>query len=90
MAMTLALAPPEMFSESLNLMQMIADEEYANYSNVLLFLKYEKYLAFNFKKISVYGCPIRTNNLVESFHNISLKEMHMAHPNLWVFLGIII
>lgn len=89
MAMTLALALPEMFSEGLNLMQMIADEEYANYPNVLLFVKYMKstWLPIS-KNISVYGCPIRTNNLVESFHNVLLKKMHMVHPNLWVFLGI--
>lgn len=91
MAMTLALAPSEMFSEGLNLMQMIAEKEYENYPNIMLFMKYMRstWLPIS-KKISVYGCPIRTNNLVESFHNNMLKKMHMVHPNLWVFLGMII
>ncbi|XP_024880440.1 uncharacterized protein LOC112460142, partial [Temnothorax curvispinosus] len=87
MAMTLALAPPEMFSEGLNLMQTIADKEYNNYPNILHFMRYMRstWLPIS-KKISVYGCPIRTNNLVESFHSIMLKKIHMIHPNLWVFL----
>ncbi|XP_029678513.1 uncharacterized protein LOC115244734 [Formica exsecta] len=87
MAMTLALAPPEMFSEGLTLMQIIADEESDNYPNMLLFMKYMRstWLPIS-NKISVYGCPIRTNNLVESFHNIMTQKMQTVHPNLWIFL----
>ncbi|XP_067211786.1 uncharacterized protein [Linepithema humile] len=87
MAMTLALAPSEMFAEGLNLMQTIADEESDNYPNILLFMKYMRntWLPIS-KKTSVYGCPIRTNNLVESFHSIMLKKMHTVHPNFWTFL----
>jgi len=40
--MTLALASSEMFSEDLNLMQMIANEKHKNYPNILLFMKYMK------------------------------------------------
>jgi len=89
MALILALAPSEMFLEGLNLMQIIVDEEHENYPNILPFMKYMKstWLPIS-KKISVYGCPIRTNNLVESFHNSMFKKIHIAHPNLWVFLGI--
>lgn len=91
MAMTLALAPPEMFSEGLNIMQTIADKESDNYPNILLFMKYMRstWLPIS-QKISVYGCPVRTNNLVESFHNIVSQRMQTVHPNLWIFLGILI
>ncbi|XP_011876392.1 PREDICTED: uncharacterized protein LOC105566750, partial [Vollenhovia emeryi] len=87
MAMTLALAPPEMFSEGLNLMQIIADEEYDNYPNAMLLMKYMRstWLPIS-KKISVHGCPVRTNNLVQSFHNIMSQKMQTAYPNLWIFL----
>ncbi|XP_067215638.1 uncharacterized protein [Linepithema humile] len=87
MAMTLALAPSEMFAEGLNLMQTIADEESDNYPNILLFMKYMRntWLPIS-KKTSVYGCPIRTNNFVESFHNIMAQKMQTVHPNLWIFL----
>jgi len=91
MAMTLALAPSEMFSEGLNLMQIIADKESDNYPNVLLFMKYMRstWLPLS-NKISVYGCSIRTNNLVESFHNTLSQKMQTVHPNLWIFLGMLI
>jgi len=93
MAMTLALAPSEMFSEGLNLMQIIADKESDNYPNILIFMKYMRstWLPIS-KKISVYGCPVRTNNLVESFHNIISQKMisQTVHPNLWIFLGMLI
>ncbi|XP_039315489.1 uncharacterized protein LOC120360025 [Solenopsis invicta] len=54
MAMTLALTPSEMFAEGLNLMQTIADEEFENYPNVLVFEIYEKHMASNRKKKQVY------------------------------------
>ncbi|XP_011172197.3 uncharacterized protein LOC105204709 [Solenopsis invicta] len=87
MAMTLALAPSEMFAEGLNIMQTIADEESDNYPNMLVFMKYMRntWLPIS-KKTSVYGCPIRTNNIVESFHNIMAQKMQTVHPNLWIFL----
>ncbi|XP_039305176.1 uncharacterized protein LOC120357766 [Solenopsis invicta] len=89
MAMTLALAPSEMFAEGLNIMQTIADEESDNYPNMLVFMKYMRntWLPIS-KKTSVYGCPIRTNNIVESFHNIMAQKMQTVHPNLWILLGI--
>jgi len=91
MTMTLALIPSEMFSEGLNLMQIIANKESDNYSNVLLFMKYMRSTWFLLSnRISVYGCSIRTNNLMESFYNILSQEMQTVHPNLWIFLGMLI
>lgn len=88
MAMSLALVPPGMFLEGLNLMQVIADEASDEYPNILLYMKYMRSTWLPIaEKLSVYGCTIRTNNLVESFHNIISQKMQTIHPNLWVFLG---
>jgi len=38
-------------------------------------------------KVSVHNCPVRTNNLVESFHHIANQKIGMIHPNLWIFLS---
>jgi len=87
MAMTLALAPSEMFSDGLTFIQTIADKESDHNPNVLLFMKYMRstWLPIS-NKICVYGCSIRTNNLVESFHNTMSQKMQTVHPNLWIFL----
>ncbi|XP_065675742.1 uncharacterized protein LOC136091950 [Hydra vulgaris] len=37
-------------------------------------------------KISVFGCPRRTNSDQESFHASLLKRIKIAHPNIWVFI----
>lgn len=38
--------------------------------------------------VSVYGSPIRTNNVAESFNRHSLKKLGGRHPGIWIFLGI--
>ncbi|XP_047142669.1 uncharacterized protein LOC124816957 [Hydra vulgaris] len=38
------------------------------------------------KKISVFGCPRRTNSDQESFHASLLKRIKIAHPNIWLFI----
>lgn len=88
MAMTLALAPPHMFAEGLNIIQTIADGKSEDYPNILVFMKYMRstWLPLS-EKVSVYGCAIRTNNLVESFHNRLSQKIQTIHPNLWIFLG---
>lgn len=37
-------------------------------------------------KISTYDCPIRTNNIVESFHNIATQKLGTRNINVWTFL----
>nr|XP_047122954.1 uncharacterized protein LOC124806256 [Hydra vulgaris] len=37
-------------------------------------------------KISVFGCPRRTNSDQESFHASLLKRIKIAHPNIWLFI----
>lgn len=37
-------------------------------------------------KVSTYGCPIRTNNIVESFHNIATQKLGTRNINVWTFL----
>lgn len=40
--------------------------------------------------VSVFDCPTRTNNYVEGFYRHALKKLGGIHPNIFVFLGIII
>ncbi|KYM96124.1 hypothetical protein ALC62_13175 [Cyphomyrmex costatus] len=89
-AMALVLAPPEMFSQGLSLMQTIANKESYIYPNMLLFMTYMRKTWFLIlEKICVYHCPNRTNNFVESFYNIVGQKMqsNAVHPNLWIFLS---
>ncbi|XP_047129382.1 uncharacterized protein LOC124809360 [Hydra vulgaris] len=37
-------------------------------------------------KISVFGCPRRTNSDQESFHASLLKRIKIAYPNIWLFI----
>lgn len=91
MAISMALAPSSLFLDSLNLMQNVADRVSATYPNVLLFMAYLRNTWLPIaSKVSVHNCPVRTNNLVESFHHIVNQKVGTVHPNLWVFLGIYI
>ncbi|XP_039304237.1 uncharacterized protein LOC113005934 [Solenopsis invicta] len=86
MTMTLPLAPPEYFSEAYKIIEKQADTM-EEYPDIYLFLAY---LRRNWlqaaSKVSVYKCPMRTNNIVESFHNVAAKKFGSKHPNLWLFL----
>ncbi|EGI62553.1 hypothetical protein G5I_09119 [Acromyrmex echinatior] len=90
-AMALALAPPEMFSQGLNLMQIITNKECYFYPNMILFMAYMKSTWLSIlEKVCVYRCPKaadRTTNFVESFHNIMIHKIQTVHPNLWLFLS---
>ncbi|XP_070518815.1 cyclic nucleotide-gated channel beta-1-like [Cardiocondyla obscurior] len=37
-------------------------------------------------KVSTYRCPVRTNNIVESFHNIVAQKSGTKNINIWTFL----
>ncbi|XP_011859287.1 PREDICTED: baculoviral IAP repeat-containing protein 3-like [Vollenhovia emeryi] len=86
MAMSMALAPSSLFMDSLNIMQIVADRISVTYPNVLLFMAYLRSTWLPIaSKVSVHNCPVRTNNLVESFHHIANQKIG-TKPNLWVFL----
>ena len=87
--MSLALAPADRYEDGLELMQLEAEKVVAELLPLV-----QKFLAYLQKtwapiadKVSVYGCRVRTTNLVESFHSTLLKKFGGAHPNLWIFLG---
>lgn len=87
MAMTLPLAPPDYFSEGYKIIKQQADI-IREYPNIQLFLAYLRRNWFrSATKVSIYKCPARTNNVVESFHNMVVKKFGTKHPNLWIFLG---
>ncbi|XP_076397917.1 uncharacterized protein LOC105663529 [Megachile rotundata] len=87
MAMTMPLAPPDMFPQALNEIQLVADRSAATFPNVLQFMEYlQKVWLPIATKVSVYGSAVRTNNLVESFHSAVIRKLKIVHPNFWLFI----
>ncbi|XP_024886894.1 uncharacterized protein LOC112464255, partial [Temnothorax curvispinosus] len=87
MAKTMALAPSDLFEESLNVMQRISSTLTNEYPAIADFMQYVKNTWLPIaSKVSVYGCPNRTNNLVESFYGSISKQLGPTSPNLWRFL----
>lgn len=87
MAMSIPLIPHNRFEEAFTILQRIADNICDDYSAALQFMSYMRNTWLNIsEKVSVY--PVRTNNLVESFHNITSKDFG-RHTNIWIFIGIL-
>lgn len=88
MTMALPLLPPDMFQEALFIIQAEADLLSREYPDILQFTSYLRLTWSNIaSKISTYGCPVRTNNIVESFHNIAVQKLGTTNINIWTFLG---
>ncbi|XP_070518824.1 uncharacterized protein [Cardiocondyla obscurior] len=88
MTMTLPLLPPDMFQEALLIIQTEADRLPNEYPDILQFMSYLRLTWLNMaSKISTYHCPARTNNIVESFHNIAAQKLGTTNINVWTFLG---
>lgn len=88
LAMGLPLAPSAQFDEGLRLLAVLADAIAEEHGAILQFMRYLRTqwspLA---EAVSVHGCPARTNNLVESFHNEARRKLGGLHPNVWKFIG---
>lgn len=88
MTMALPLLLADMFNEALLIIQAEADLLSREHPNVLQFMSYLRLTWSNMaSKISTYDCPIRTNNIVESFHNIATQKLGTRNINVWTFLG---
>ncbi|XP_077257727.1 uncharacterized protein LOC143894922 [Temnothorax americanus] len=85
MTMTMALIPSNYFEEAFSLIQLEANQIYTEYPAICDFLNYirKTWLPLA-SKVSVYDCPVRTNNITESFHNIVGKRIRKG--NIWNFL----
>ncbi|KAL0114889.1 hypothetical protein PUN28_010429 [Cardiocondyla obscurior] len=87
MTMTLPLLPPDMFQEALLIIQTEADRLSNEYPDILQFMSYLRLTWLNMaSKISTYHCSARTNNIVESFHNIAAQKLGITNINVWTFL----
>ncbi|XP_071579821.1 uncharacterized protein [Temnothorax nylanderi] len=87
MTMTLPLLPQEYFVEALRILHNYCDATHSKYEELLQFLTYiEKTWLPKASKVSVYNCPVRTNNLVENFHSTIRRKLGGPHQNLWLFL----
>lgn len=88
MTMTLPLLPSDMFQEVLFIIQTEADLLSSEHPDILQFMSYLRLTWSNMaSKISTYRCPVRTNNIVESFHNIAVQKLGTRNINIWIFLG---
>jgi len=87
MAQTIALAPCHLFQQALNIVQRCSVTFLIEYPAINEFIAYieKTWLPFA-SKVSVYGCPNRTNNLVESFYASITKQLSSS-SNIWKFLG---
>lgn len=87
-AMNIPLLPANLFPNAYVIMQDIVDSISFQYPNTLKFLKYmaDTWLPIA-EKVSTFGCLVRTNNAVESFHNIAAQKLQKPHSNIWTFLG---
>lgn len=91
MAMTFPLLPPEYFMQALKILHKYCDATHSKYKELLQFLTYiEKTWLPKASKVSVFDCPVRTNNLVENFHSTIRRKLGGPHTSLWLFLGTII
>lgn len=85
--MTLPLLPAEYFAQALQILHNCCNAAQPKHNELLQFLAYiEKTWLPKASKVSVYNCPVRTNNLVENFHS-KIRRKLGSHENLWVFLG---
>ena len=88
MTMTIPLLPKEYFIEAYNIQCKACKENNPDYEKIRQFLTYvEKTWISKASKVSVYKCPVRTNNAVESFHKLINRKLGGRHPNIWLFLG---
>lgn len=86
--MNIPLLPANLFPNAYEIMQDVANSISTQYPNILKFLKY-MFVTWLSKaeKVSVFDCPTRTNNSVESFHKTAAQKLRKPHSNIWVFLG---
>lgn len=88
MAMTIPLLPEQYFTQGYYLLRNNCEETNPNCDKLKEFLTYfERTWLSKAAKVSVYKCPVRTNNAVESFHNVLNKKLGGQHRNVWTFLG---
>ncbi|XP_011859195.1 PREDICTED: uncharacterized protein LOC105556714 [Vollenhovia emeryi] len=87
MAMTIPLLPEQYFTQAYHILCNTCEEENPDCEKLKEFLTYfEKIWLPKASIVSVYKCPVRTNNAVESFHNVISRKLGGCHPNLWIFL----
>jgi len=86
--MSIPLIPHTRFEEAFAILKRNADNICNDHPAVLQFMSYMRNTWLHIsEKVSVYNCPVRTNNLVESFHNTALKYFG-RHTNIWIFVGV--
>ncbi|XP_070519757.1 uncharacterized protein [Cardiocondyla obscurior] len=91
MTMTMALIPSYYFEKALSYIQFEVDQVSQAHPAVNEFLTYVRRTWLPLaSKVSGFDCPVRTNNITESFYSIAKRKFGKAHENIWSFLGNVI
>ncbi|KAF0694051.1 RING-type domain-containing protein, partial [Aphis craccivora] len=86
MLMSLPLLPAMSMRLGFDELRLYSSRNNVNFES--LFSYYERFLVYRMgtQFVSVYNCPRRTNNNIESFHNKLRLKFCSVHPNLWIFI----
>ncbi|XP_076660376.1 uncharacterized protein LOC143364211 [Halictus rubicundus] len=87
MAMTLALAPADLFEKGFTEIEREAAFFTAEHAAIKIFIEYIRSTWLpKAEKVSVYDCPMRTNNTTESYNNVVSLKLGRGKKNIWIFL----
>ncbi|XP_076660504.1 uncharacterized protein LOC143363859 [Halictus rubicundus] len=85
--MTLALTPEDLFEKGFSEIRNESASIIPEYPAIETFIKYLQTTWLpKMKKVSVHDCPIRTNNISESYNNIVSSKLGKGKKNVWKFL----
>ncbi|XP_076301946.1 uncharacterized protein LOC143220097 isoform X1 [Lasioglossum baleicum] len=87
MAMTLALAPADLFKKGFAEIERESASFTAEHPPIKIFIEYIRSTWLpKAEKVSVYDCPMRTNNTTESYNNVVSLKLGRGKKNIWIFL----
>ncbi|XP_067213475.1 uncharacterized protein [Linepithema humile] len=86
MAMTIPLLPEQYLTQAYHILCNNCEDTNSNYDKLKEFLTYfERTWLSKASKVNLYKYPVRTNNEVESFHNVLHRKLGQ-HRNVWMYL----
>ncbi|XP_076299842.1 uncharacterized protein LOC143218507 isoform X3 [Lasioglossum baleicum] len=89
MAMTLALAPADLFKKGFAEIERESASFTAEHPPIKIFIEYIRSTWLpKAEKVSVYDCPMRTNNTTESYNNVVSLKLGRGKKNKCVAIAI--
>lgn len=88
LAWAVPLVPAHMIALAVNIIEQQSQPLIEEYSRILLFINYLRRSWVRLANIvSVYGYPVRTNNVTEAFNRRAVMLLSGVHPELLAFLS---